>query len=417
MLQIIKKESLVFYSSASFFNTLQSLITAFIALRWVSPQEMGIWQSLILLISYADIAKLGVFSGLNRDLPYLLGAGKHNAAKKLVASAQFHVIALSLLGLIFATVSFFLVGDFTDIKWIQAITAITFYWIFSILSSFLQVTYRNTDRFNFLAFGLVIQGVFSLGGLLLVINWGFLGFLLMRTGALAIFCIYLFIFRPIRPPIQTEKAIFVSLVKTGLPIHGVSYIFAVAMGLDRLFLLRAGGIEIVGLFAPATQIMNIMLALPFTITAYMNPKLLKLLGNNNDPGSIRQIALNTAAAVGLTSSVFAIAGWFAVPLLIERFFPDYTAVIEATRIMLIAGVFLSFRTMTIVFNALKQWRYLYIFGLFFLLSRFASLAILTPLVGPLLGVTLGSVFSFFASALIIIGMVILATRPKEIDSM
>jgi Na+-driven multidrug efflux pump len=149
----------------------------------------------------------------------------------------------------------------------------------------------------------------------------------------------------------------------------------------------------------------------------MNPKLLKLLGNNNDPGNIRQIALNTAAVVGLTSSVFAIAGWFAVPLLIEQFFPDYTAVIEATRIMLIAGVFLSFRTMTIVFNALKQWRYLYIFGLFFLLSRFASLAILTPLVGPLLGVTLGSVFSFFASALIIIGMVILATRPKEIDSM
>jgi O-antigen/teichoic acid export membrane protein len=408
-----KKNSLVIYSTTSFINTLISLGTAFVALSWISPNEMGIWQTLILMVSYADIAKLGILSGLNRELPFLLGAKKLGEARKLVATSQFHVMVISTLGLVLAAGSLLVLKDFDESILAQAVIAIFLYWVFSVLSSFLQITFRNTEHYDLLAVGYIIHGAFSLGGLMLVINWGFSGFLIMRTGALAIFSIYLLLLRPIIAPVKTDKESFFTLVKTGLPIHGVSYIFALAMGLDRLFLLKMGGVEMVGLFAPATQITNIMMALPFSITAYMNPKSLILLGKSNEPSSIRAIALKTAALVFLTSALFAIAAWLTLPVLIDLYFPSYFGVVEATRIMLIAGVFLSLRSMTMVLASLKKWRSLYIYSILFLLFRYGFLLVFTKTEDPLIGVALGSAFSFFLSSFFILGFVLHATRPNS----
>ena len=66
-------------------------------MRWLGPELLGIWQSITIINSYLPIIQLGIQSGLNLELPVLLGAGKKEKALEYVSTALAFAIFLSIL--------------------------------------------------------------------------------------------------------------------------------------------------------------------------------------------------------------------------------------------------------------------------------------------------------------------------------
>ncbi len=64
------------------------MLGGFIVIRWIGPDELGLWQSLMIVATYAPVLQLGTTNGLNRDLPYMYGAGRLDEGLDMVASTQ-----------------------------------------------------------------------------------------------------------------------------------------------------------------------------------------------------------------------------------------------------------------------------------------------------------------------------------------
>ncbi|MCA9784514.1 MAG: hypothetical protein KC518_13100, partial [Candidatus Cloacimonetes bacterium] len=75
-----------------------SMIAGIIVIRWMPPEELGLWQSVLIIQTWALIFQTGVITGLSRELPFHLGRGEEDYVKELAASAQ--SVALIGLGLL-----------------------------------------------------------------------------------------------------------------------------------------------------------------------------------------------------------------------------------------------------------------------------------------------------------------------------
>ena len=64
------------YSVVNIASLLLLNLTTFWVLRTLGPDLAGIWTALDLLPGYATYAHLGVLNAAERELPYLLGAGR-----------------------------------------------------------------------------------------------------------------------------------------------------------------------------------------------------------------------------------------------------------------------------------------------------------------------------------------------------
>lgn len=75
---------------------LARMFTGLICIRWISPEQMGIWQLILLIESYLMFARFGIFNSLNRELPFYLGRNRTEKAMKYHDTAEGYAILVSL---------------------------------------------------------------------------------------------------------------------------------------------------------------------------------------------------------------------------------------------------------------------------------------------------------------------------------
>lgn len=354
---------------------------------------MGIWQTVMLVNTYGDIAKLGIFSGLNRELPFWLGKGDKDKAHQLAASAQAFSFIVSCLGLLVFMGIGLLGGNFSQV-WRLSFLAIGLLWFASVYNSYLQVTFRTGNEFKALGYANYFHSLISILTLALVAVWGYQGMIARTIILSAVLAIIFHWLRPIRVGWRFNLLELKELMRVGIPIYISTYLYTLAMGLDRVVLLQKGGVEQVGYYAPATAILTIMMTIPFSLTSYFNPRMVYSLGKDGDR---RKLWRPTLVAVGLsflTSFTIALLGWFLVPPALQYLFPQYLPGARAVQITLVAGVFLSLRTAVEVLIVLKVWRYLHTYMILFFTVRWLALLISIEEFTPLIGVAIGSVISF-----------------------
>ncbi len=391
--RIRQQDALLIYSSGSFVYNLVSLVASILVLRWVPPEQMGIWQTVMLANTYGDIAKLGVFSGLNRELPFWLGKGDKEKAYQLAASAQAFSLIISCLGLV-VFVGVALSGSGLSQVWRSSFLAIGLLWFASVYNSYLQVTFRTGNEFKALGYANYFHSLVSILTLVLVAVWGYQGMIARAVFLVAVLAVIFHWLRPIRVGWRFNLPELKELMKVGIPIYISTYLYTSAMGLDRVILLQKGGIEQVGYYAPATAVLTIMMTIPFSLTSYFNPRMVYSLGKDGDRRKLWRPTLMAVGLSFLTGFPMALLGWFLVPPALQYLFPQYLPSALAVQITLVAGVFLSLRTAVVALIVLKAWRYLYGYMILFLIVRWLSLVISIEQFSPLTGVAVGSVISF-----------------------
>jgi len=202
-----------------------SIVGGLLTVRLVAPATLGFFNTASLGQGYLSWLQMGIFNGLNRELPYFYGKGDPEKAHEMAATAQFWSLLLG--GLTFT--GFAAAGAvslFFGKHWLgaalfaNAVLAFT-----SFYNGYLNITFRTKHDFVKLAIIDFSVSIFALGLLALVWAWDFYGVCLRFSLIALASLLLLFIFRPVRVSPSWSVANFRHLIVTGIPIYVVGQVF------------------------------------------------------------------------------------------------------------------------------------------------------------------------------------------------
>ena len=251
-MSIIKRNKglLVFTISSMAYSAIQMLF-GLVVLRWISPDEMGLWNGVTIIAPYVSFLQLGLFVALNRELPFLIGKGDRERAIKQVKTAALHANVVSVIILVVTSLAL-LYFYFKDEKvlylWVMFSFGLSI--ALKVIQNFLMVTFRSSNDFKKL--GHIYIGIIPiyLLSILLVYFYTFKGFLAHQIIVPFTLVLTLFIYRPYKEKPHFFKSSFKELLKTGIPFFSLNYFYSIAPSFKKIILLKYIGITALGLFSP-----------------------------------------------------------------------------------------------------------------------------------------------------------------------
>jgi O-antigen/teichoic acid export membrane protein len=297
--------------------------------RLVDPATLGLFRGITLVLVYVSILKLGVSSGLNRELPYFIGRGDRSRAEDLAAVAQ--AWALAVGGIVFAALlgisGWQLVqGNLREAAgWFTcALMALMLFY-----TDYLQVTYRTAHDFATVAVTRVVEQVALVILLALVVPLDFYGlcFRVTITGALS--ATLLFRRRPVRVRPRWNWDHLKYLLKIGLPIFVVWQIFDYWEVIDQTLVLRLGGTRMMGLYSMAILVMGAVGTLPGALNQVLYPRMSQQYGGGQ---SLREVGYGLAKPLVVTAVAVApvlLIAWWVVEPATRFLMPQYVDAVPA----------------------------------------------------------------------------------------
>ena len=405
----------VFFTGSSIMLSVAQLISGVVIVHYIGPREMGLWASVSLALTYAFFALAGVQNGLSRELPYYLGANNDGMARRLAATTLFYTTGGCLLTLLAGVGAVtYLVVKHADIKLTYAVAAVTFLVMFKFYQNYLFVTFRSKNSFMDLARVQVWQAALMVGALPLL----FLRYdgMLLRYVLVAGLSVYLMHrARPMHILPSWRMDSFFLLLKTGIPIFATDYISNCAGTLDKVALLKFGGVEQVGLYALAISAYSAFQVVPQSIAHYAYPRMSHHYGRTNNPRVLWGMAWKTSLVVVGSMIPIAIIGCALLPTCVKFLFPKYVAGTHAAEVTLFTAVAYGATMGSNALASLKAWSHLFAYQL-----SYAGLLAIAPFLGvrffssPLDGVAYGMLGANLLSAVLALGITFAATHSRSV---
>lgn len=377
------------FVASGLMKTFSVSVSGVIILGWLSPEELGSWQSVIVFVGYLQILSLGTSSGLNREISFYIGKGQREIALRKVESIGYFITRLSLiLWLLLVATSLFLFffGELDSFKVLLIFLAFTI-GISQLAGNFLQSTFRSSKSFRILSKIQVANGMLFFLLLPMVYYWGIKGYVFYQLVINLTLLLVLYWFRPFKLKYRYSRAEIIDMVKVGMPMYFWNYLQQVSRSIPRLALVIFTSPVVIGLFSPAGSVNTAMLALPKFIGSYLFPQMSGAYGKTGSTKSVANILYNALWKIGLVMVVLSTIVAITIPYAIEYFLPNYIAGIIAVQVAVFSGVFYCLNTIIHnAFNALKTFkqfkllitlRFIYIIGGIALMRLFTDDWLLT----------------------------------------
>ncbi len=297
----------------------------------LTPDLLGAWRTLGILAEYARVADLGVKSGLNRQLPYLLGSGREDEAREATDAAFWTVLLASVLvgaGALAAALWMLWKGRLAGTPDPFAL-ALAFFapgLLLQQLVTFYQTLLRSVDRFAPLCRSLIVGAVVGTAACI-VLAWDYgvagmsIGFGIGQLASLAL----VLEGNLRRPRLRSVLRAFAPLARIGLPLFAAGVLMTVVRTVDQMLVGGLIGREALGYYACG---FNVFLALSTAGTS-MNlallPELAREYGRSGDAVAPLERCHNGSEVIsGLTGGLAGGAIIILGPLL-HHWLSDYSA--------------------------------------------------------------------------------------------
>lgn len=371
------KSGALFISSVSF-TTVVSVIAGFLVLRWVGPEEMGVWQLLLLINSYGLFGGLGITTGLARELPFLLGKGDNKLAFRLASTSKAFSLFCSFLTL-FVLIIFLVYYIFIQKDKIFIITFTTIMLMLSIsfYKDYVLTLFRSNTAFQKLSTSFLIQGIISIFLLPLIYLFKYKGYLIYNLLNAIISFVLLLRINPIRVKSKFITKNFILLFKTGMPLFLMGYFYSISRTFIKFAILHYGGIYLLGIFAPVFAIRNGISILPKSIAQFIYPKLTFKLGKTNNPKVLWPPVRNISLALLFSLILLSMPLYIYIPEILNYFFPDYSSSLLPCRFALLSGIIYSSFIGITALNSIKGYKERFFISTFYLI-----LSLITPFLIP-----------------------------------
>jgi O-antigen/teichoic acid export membrane protein len=410
--EIEGRRPLLAYVTAVGALNLAVLLGTALAFRWIDPVSMGVWHTLLLASSYLTVVRLGILSGLGRELPFALGQGDALRARRIAATALAFNSACSLAAAAALLAALPYLWD-AGPAWRLAVPAMAVITAANLHLTYLQATFRSDNDFAKLARLHWVQAGLALLLPPLAYAWGLAGLCAHGAAQALASTALAHAWRPFRVRWRFDPRLARELLATGLPLFAASYLQILAAGFDRVILLHRGGVAAVGYYAPAVAVLAAMAVVPGAVSTYLYPRLSYALGQGRAGHELRAMALKGAALSAAVGVPVAAAGWMAAPGLIARFFPQYLASVPAVRWSLLAGVAWSLAPAAQLLGSLKAWRALWTYITLLVAARAAFPWLLARVYEPLAGVALGNLCAGAFAAVVTVVLVRRASAAPQ----
>lgn len=366
------KKVLLKILSSSFLSLPVTLAVSFVTFRVIDPYYMGIWAAMSIVETYATVLRLGVINGMNRELPFAMGSGKFDDAKKYAETTLAYTLVAILV--IFALVPFIITNIEVDFYYFASIVVTVIRVALTYYSSYLAATFRSSENFNkFSNIQFIMLGAKVLFAPL-IFYFGYLGYLVMNVILIFINTSLLHYFRPIKVKPRFNKSIFYSLVKTGFPIFLGSYAVILIATIPRLFILKFGNETLLGIYSPVLMFITTFSMLPQTLSSYYYPKLSYLLGKENNVRLILKIVSRIFIISIAIISPLIVLGYFILDDFIS-YFPKYKDSLPYLKIGIFIGPFILAKLGNLISIVLKKVKYLTYHVLLYALFQIAYILI------------------------------------------
>ena len=336
-------------------STALRMIGGLIVARVVLPPVLGLFNGIGLVLGYTRFLQLGIFNGLNRELPYYVGKGDRERVNELAAAAQACAIAVGgLVGLALLGVAawYAVHGQLERASGWAAnavLGAVFFYG-----SMYLQATYRTAHDFARLSLANVIQNSLALVLVVLVAVLGFQGLCLRATLAAVVSLAVLHYWRPIRVGPKWNFRHLKHLCLIGLPIFGVGELYLYWSTLEGTLVLKYLGTTGMGLYAMVVVAGSAIELVPTAVAQVLYPRMAQEFGRT---GQIRGLLRPTLKPMFLAAAGVApiiVLGWFLAEPLTRLIIPKYVAAVPAMRWNLLPPLVSCFLPIHNVYNVVRR---------------------------------------------------------------
>ncbi|EHP51100.1 hypothetical protein CE91St19_21840 [Odoribacter laneus] len=395
----------------SFWATLKSLSTTAVGIAvmlWLTPLELGKWNTVSIFLAYAPFLQLGIQSGLNIELPVKLGGGKQDDAETLIANGYGYAIIISIIIGIIGLITAIVYGISGNIDILAGILTITLVAICSSFQLHFIARFRSAKAFDALSTIFKIEIPFILLCTIFVYLYHYWGILLYNI-IINLFNVVLMLkyapFKHIKPCIK--KLTIMHMGKIGIALMVLVQLRTAAQTLPRWIIIFRGGVEKLGLFTPATAIQSLICLIPSQVAQFFHPQMGYLYGKTGLAKSMWNPVKKMVVLLPIVSLPIAVFIWILSPWLLDTFFPNYVEALWPMRIMAIAFIFTSSATTSWILNTLKAFRYSYIYAIIDFAGCFVYPLIMTyilpynVLTSVTIGLAINSIISYIINILIL----------------
>jgi O-antigen/teichoic acid export membrane protein len=363
----------IHYSVASTATSVIGMMVSILCMLFIGPEDMGIWQSVSIITPYFTFLQLGIQSGLNVDLPILLGNNNTKKAENYISTALFIslvvtsiILLVSIIGVTWLTI------NSNSKKLIIAAAGMFLTAINESVTIHLLTRFRSARSFNILANIYWAQALAMLLLVILVFKYGLYGFIGYTIASSTLKTILMIIFRPfknIKP--KFDIRVFKHLFKLGIILMGFGQVRNVAQSVPKWFILLLGGTISVGLFSPALAVVSVMSIVPNQITQFFQPQMGYKYGRNGDASSIWSYSKKSIIYLPLIALPLSGFLCFIEPWLISTLFPKYIESVVPIQIITIGSVFSTSYVTHNVLYTVKAYREAAIYSFIELLGYIA----------------------------------------------
>lgn len=385
-----------------------ALVGSLLVARWTEPADMGRWTYALLIATYLSALQLGVFNGLNRQIPYYAGRQDAERSLQMAEAAYAWCIALSVASMAVSAaiaVYFVATSEWTALGTGLAISVVvTSSWSLQ----YLTVTHSANGHFTQLARKTLAAALIGLILAPLTLAFGYAA-LLIRAAVLAVITsALLHRERPMPVKPRWDFAALLELGRVGLPVWLVGQVAALVMTLDRVVLSNSA--TELGHYTVAVQFATMASMIPVAFNAVFYPQMARRYGQTHAAGELWSLALKASAFASVAGIIAGAIGWISVPWFIKLVLPAYIQGTAAAQWAALMGAALGFSIFNNIFNVLgRQDVYLVcallgvavFFGLWFTLAGLGTQPRLVCAAQSMIGAALAtSLLSTFASRFI-----------------
>ncbi len=310
---------------------LLGLIGTIVQARYISPSDLGVFRTFGVVAGYLAFLQLGVFDGLQREIPLQMGRGNQTAAEQAAAAclAWIMVVSAGCVALFLGWAIHFAWSS----QWMQFWGCLSYTpsILVTLYGGYLGMTFRTGKQFVTLSKTSVIQALAGMLVLPLLPVMGYYGACL-RSSVISLTNLFLLHrWRPLKVHPRQDWPVFWRVIRVGLPLSGIGYVYtSLWISVEGTLVLTWFGTQALGLYAVSVFIRTVVGQLVLNVSQVLNVKICEHYGRSNSAGGALRRIVMPVVLMSLGSLPLIAVGWLLLPWVVRGLIPRY---VEATVLM------------------------------------------------------------------------------------
>ena len=345
----------ILYSSSNLFLPIIGFLSNIIATAYIIPENMGIYQSVLIITTYTNFLHLGVFQGLNRNISYYKAQNRLDLVQNQVNTSNTVAQFISLVSFLIGVIVFiYIYFTYKGILYILAAILLIINLVVIPIKTHIEATFRSSQEFGLLGKIIfkenIIYGIFSL----LPIIIGYYGKIISDVVRTLISFYFRKKYCTLTSNGRGNIQGLIELIKIGFPILIAGYLWSIFVIADQTFIaLKFSKVDL-GVYTLSRLIITALILIPNSVGAILYPKLSAAYGRTGEPSSLRVFWKSSIVLNGAIILPIVVIIYFCLPYFVENFMPNYTQGLASAKINLLTASTFVFIGPGVILGVLKK---------------------------------------------------------------